>query len=216
MYDKGLAEKIAQLRSEINGADWVIKHSQGRGQTAAKGIDEANLHRASKAALLADLLERTNSIPNKPGHFAVRSPMNGTLLSLDSHKALLNRFVKPHEPLLRVGGVDAKNPKVSEWEIELQIPQKEVGPVLQAFGHSGSNAELDVDLVLATLPTKIFKGKLKKASIALQANAHNEPDPVVLASVRISGSDIPRQYQLTSDLLLTGTEVRARIRSAEK
>jgi RNA polymerase sigma factor (sigma-70 family) len=212
MYDKGLAEKIAQLRGEINSADWVIKHSQGRDRTAVKEIDEANLVRASKAALLADLLERTNSIVNRPGHFAVRSPINGTLLSLN-HESLLNRFVKPHESLLRVGAVDAKNPKSSEWEVELRIPQEQIGQVLQAFGKNGFDDELDVDLVLATVPTKTFRGKLKNAKIALRADAQNEVEPVVLAWVRISGSDIPQADQVPAWTLLIGTKVRARIRS---
>jgi hypothetical protein len=224
MYDKDLAEKIAQLRGEINGADWVIKHSNsktnredGQDQAAAKEISEANLTRDTKAALLADLLERTNSVPNKPGHFAVRSPMNGIVLSSDFKENLEGRYVKPNEPLIRLGETNKKNPKVSDWEIELNIPQKHIGQVLKAFN---DKEELDVDILLSSMPTQTFKGKLRKSKVALQANpkrdANNEPEPVVLAWVRISGSDIPTEYQMPTDKLLTGTEVHARIRCGNR
>jgi hypothetical protein len=227
MYDKDLAEKISQLRGEINGADWVIKHSNsktnredGQDQAAAKEINEANLTRDNKAALLADLLDRTNSVPNKPGHFAVRSPMNGIVLSSDFKENLEGRYVKPNEPLLRLGETNKKNPKVSDWEIELNIPQKHIGQVLKAFNNPDAKEELDVDILLSTMPTQTFKGKLRKSKVALQANAkrdaNNEPEPVVLAWVRLSGSDIPAEYQVPTDKLLTGTEVHARVRCGNR
>jgi hypothetical protein len=39
----------------------------------------------------------------------------------------------------------------------------------------------------------------------------NENEPVVLCSVRISGSDIPEDEQIPRSILVTGTEVHAKI-----
>src|SRR5262249_13193814 len=83
-----------------------------------------------------------------------------------------------------------------------------------------NNGVLWVDLLLSTKPTAIYKGKLVKAKVAAQANANrdanNEPEPVVLAWVQIDTDDIPVDYRLPPELLLTGTEVHARVRCGNR
>ena len=60
-------------------------------------------------------------------------------------------------PLLRIGRADLNNPKIEDWEIELKIPQKYIGQVLEAFQRLGKNGgELEVDLLLVSAPTRIF------------------------------------------------------------
>ena len=41
---------------------------------------------------------------------------------------------------------------------------------------------------------------------------NNESEPVVIATVRIEGPDIPAADRLPRELLLTGTEVHAKVR----
>jgi RNA polymerase sigma factor (sigma-70 family) len=220
MNDQQLAKEIYQLKTEIANAESVLSHGNrgkqkdGQDQAAAKEISEAKLTFDIKSKALKTLLERTDSLAT-PGYFKVKSPMNGIVLSSDFREALLNRYVKPNEVLLRVGAADMKNPKVSEWEVELKIPQKHMVQMLRAFANKGPQEELDVDLLLTSYPTRTFKGKLLKSKIALQANADRgaNNEPVVLAWVRISGRGIPAENQITVELLLAGTEVRARIRS---
>jgi hypothetical protein len=224
MYDKDLAEQIFKLKGEIFNAEAVLKHARSTRDDAqdnafAEKMTEARLTQQFKSDQLAALLRRTNSRAN-PGDFAIKSPINGVLLSSDFRELLTGRFVKPNEPLLRVGRTDPKNPKVSDFEAELKIPQKHIGQVLVAFQNKGNNEELDVDLLLSTMPTRTFKGKLNVNKVAKQANvnrdANNEPEPVVLSWVRISGKDIPLEYQVPAEQLLTGAEVHARIRCGNR
>jgi hypothetical protein len=225
LNDKELAKEILQLKQEIYTAENVMKHGNrpnredGQDQAVAKEITEAKLTQEIKSQALETLLNRTHSL-SMPGDFAVKAPMSGIVLSSDFRELLTNRYVKPNEPLLRIGYTDIKNPKVSDWEIELKIPQKHIGQVLQAFRDRGPKEELDVDILLVSYPTRTFKGKLLKSKVALQANANrdanNEPEPVVLAWVRISGSDIPSEYQVTPEQLLTGSEVHARVRCGNR
>jgi hypothetical protein len=175
---------------------------------------EANYH--GKSQELRELRRRTNASLQNPGDFWLRSPKQGIILSSDFRDTIGGRFVKEDEQLLRVGYVNPKKADIGDWEVELKIPQKHVGQVLAAFPHGDPKAELWVDLLLVSEPTHTFKGKLARAKIASQAsldrNTHDEPEPMVLAWVRVAGSDIPAESQLPPERLLTGTEVHARIR----
>jgi hypothetical protein len=235
MYDKDLAQEIWKLMGEINAATETIKaikpgKDEGD-QSGNKDLLEAKANLMIKSQMLENLKRRVNAHSN-PGEFGVKSPMTGIVLSSDFRESLLNRYVKPNEALLRVGYTDVKNPKVSDWEIELKIPQKHIGQVLEAYKIKEPGAELDVDILLTRNPTRIYKGKLLKSKIASEAkpqrDANNEPEPVVLAWVRISPKDIPAGKDASGktkfvkdipddsvippELLLTGVEVRSRIR----
>src|SRR5262249_13960581 len=110
---------------------------------------------------------------------------------------------------LRIGAED------HGWEVELKILHQHVGQVLEAFAGSEAPAELDVDLLLLSAPTRVFKGKLARHNLAGEASP--DPDgegaePVVRASVRIDGPDIAAADRIPRDLLITGTEVHAKIR----
>jgi hypothetical protein len=69
---------------------------------------------------------------------------------------------------------------------------------------------------LASKPTRVFKAKLKKDRIAKEATpnqpAQDEAEPIVLAWARVHGADISADSALPADLLLSGTQVHARIR----
>jgi hypothetical protein len=224
MFDKDLAKEVRSLVTEIDNADarirsTVAKTPDGKDNPDAL-LQKAEAENVKQASLqsLRKMRDLMNADPLRPGHFAIRSPKTGVILNTDFRENLQNRKVHPHEPLIRIGAVDVKNPKLSEWEIELKIPQKHVGQVLKALDAKGPGAELDVDLLLLTQPTQVYKGKLRKDRIAAQANpdktAHDEPEPVVQAWVRIApiNDDIAEADRLPTNLLVTGTEVHTRIR----
>jgi hypothetical protein len=177
---------------------------------------QAELNYVGKSLELQQLRLRTNASVDNPGEFWLRSPKAGIVLSSDFRETLRGRFVKEDEQLLRIGFVSPTQDDLSDWEIELKIPQKNVGQVLAAFPPGEAQAELDVDLLLVSEPTRTYKGKLTRFRIAPQAsmdkNAHDEPEPMVVAWVRVAGDDIPAESQLPPGRLVTGTEVHARIR----
>ena len=77
-----------------------------------------------------------------------------------------------------------------------------------------------MDVLLKTMPTAVFKAKLRRDKIALQAqnerDAHDAPEPVVLAWARVSGDDIPAAYRIPLSELVTSTEVHTRIRCGDR
>jgi hypothetical protein len=136
-----------------------------------------------------------------------------TVLTTNFHQDLTGRTVQPNEPLLRLGA------KSGPWEVELKIPQKNIGQVLEAFKREGTDT-LEVDFLLRTDPTRKFKGILERDKIAGQANPSQddtgEAEPVVLAKVRIDGPGISEDERVPRELLLSGTEVHAKIRCGKR
>jgi biotin carboxyl carrier protein len=222
MYERELAQKLSDLNLEIEKADDMIREfsknlkdqDQNKGSLAQQ-LAEARATKNNKQRELRKLVADYNADIHNPGEFTLKAPISGIVLSSDFREKLLGNSVKPSDPLLRFGKVDIHKPKLEEWEIELKIPQKHVGQILSAF-NTLKTKELDVDILLVSRPTQTFKGKLARSKVAFEATPNqtdnNEPDPVVLAWVRVSGNDIPKEYQLPPELMLTGTEVHTRVR----
>ena len=231
MDDFTLHMKLIQLQKDIDTAQGVLAELD-RQYNEARAVDKPRIdqeratQKATRYAKMQErkaMIERTNSDPARPGHFWLKSPLfpedlkhtgdplKWTVLNADFQENLTNREVKPSDPLLRLGY------KEGPWEIELKIPQKHIGQVLQAF-ETEHKEELDVDLLLRSQPTKVYKGKLARDRIAGEANPNkddnNEAEPVVLAWVRIDGADIAKDDQIPLDpkQRVTGTEVHAKIR----
>lgn len=220
LFDGELYKQIVELRQEIAQADHVISTlSKSQDLQDKFEVAKQRINLRAKNEELSELARRTNANLADPGTFSIKSPIAGIVLTAD-FKEIVNRPVKPNEPLLRVGQIDPKNPKLGDWEVELKIPQKHIGQVLRAFKTKDGAEELDVDILLKTMPTAVFKGKLRRDKIALQAqnerDAHDEPEPVVLAWIRVHGDDIPPAYRIPLTELVTSTEVNTRIRCGDR
>ncbi len=222
LYDLDLKSQIKNLQLEIANAGAFIADMVGKAN-APDEVAKVNEHRLAfraKSAELRELIEQTNADIQNPGMFWLKSPIAGIVLTPDFRSNLENRHVKPNEPLLRIGAVDPKNPKLSEWRIKLNIPQKHIGQVLRAFKTQEPGEELDVDLLVKSEPTRKYKGKMRRDKIALQAqnerDAHDEPEPVVIAWVNVDGDNIPEDYRIPMRLLLSDVEIRTRIRCGDR
>jgi hypothetical protein len=101
----------------------------------------------------------------------------------------------------------------------LKIPQKHYGQVAAAFIRENTD-ELDVDLLLKSDATHTYRGKLKRSALAGEAVTHkdenNESEPVITARVRISGKGIAESDQIPMEKVLTGSEVKAKIRCGNR
>lgn len=226
LYHSGLAQKLLGLDQEITAAEYQIQ-SLGQQALRATGqdaveysqkVEEAKITKKAKQNEKDELMARTNSVRDKPGEFWLKSPIKGIVLSSDFRDTLLNRFVKPNEPLLRIGATDAKDPRLEDWEIELKIPQKNIGHILEAFATQNVN-ELDVDVMLVSRPTTKYRGRLRRDKIAAQAtndrDANDQNEAVVKAWIRVHGDDIPEDRQIPAELLRSGVDVRTRVRCGD-
>src|SRR5262249_50323772 len=108
--------------------------------------------------------------------------------------------------------------------LEIKIPQKHLGQVLLAFEHEKTDV-LDVDFLLRSDPTRVFRGKLHRGKIAgeakpsqdeASASSTSEAEPVALAYVTIAGDGIDPDKQVPPELLLSGVEVHAKVRCGNR
>jgi hypothetical protein len=223
LYDVQLEVKLNQLSKEIQGSQDKIVQLDKQQQAAATDSERLRLAaekvqelsiRNRKSQELTALMERTHADETQLGFFWLKAPMSGTILNSGFRENLTNRWVKPSEQLLRVGD------QTRDWEVELKIPQKHIGQILQAFPSTDPDAELDVDLLLSSAPTSIYKGRLARRKVAMEAtpnrDENNESEPVVLAWVRLDGTGIAESDRVPRNLRLTSTEVHAKVRCGNR
>lgn len=230
LYDQVLENKLRGLNDEIKSAEnfavnlnqQILNTPQPAQRAKIIGEQERSygIVRA-KTRERDQLIAINNADPSRPGYFYVSAPkfsttkslshqQQWTVLDADFRENHLNKYVKPSDPLLRLG--DKKGP----WELELKIPQKHVNQVLRAFDEKDPNPKLWVDILVTSHPTTVYKGILYKSEISGEAvpnkDDHNETAPVVVAYVSLDDPEIPQEYRLPEQLLVTGVEVHAKIR----
>jgi hypothetical protein len=236
LEDQALAKELETLTAQRDAAAILLTNLEGGQVPANTPQTQRDQHTAEIAKTRATMksyenqlreLKDKNHVIDGPrrGMYAVMSPsfdvaantvlrgQNPQWTVLDPpgfEEALRNKHVRRSEPLLRLGN------RNGTWEIQLKIPQKHIGQVLQAFPPNNPNAELEVDLLVASDPNHTYKGRLARKDVAYDAtpdkDEHNESEPVVVSYVRVSGEGIPPGDAIPENLLLSGVEVRTRIR----
>lgn len=218
MHDTQLEVRLTQLAGEVASAQQEIagltaQQSAAPGEaeraTAAAERKQKEFLRDRKLAELTALRQRVHADEARPGYFWLTAPVGGTVLTWDFRERWTHRFARPTEPLLRLGN------REGDWEVEVKIPSRELASVLEAFAGAGDGVELDVDLLLLSDPTHTYHGKLARCQLAVEAVP--DPDaadaaPTVRASVRIDGPGITEGERVPRALLVSGTEVHARVR----
>jgi hypothetical protein len=230
MYDEKLHKDIIELQGEINKAAEAINSINRRLNETTTSPERAQMlgdlaqHRPTLEARTRQLRELRARVhaagEDQPGHFYLKAPpmppgaggARWTVLTSDFVEKLTHNTVKPSDPVLRLG--DTAGP----WEVDLKVPQKHIGQVLRGFPYLKSDT-LNVDLVVRSDPTSTYKGKLERDKVGGEAQEtrddNNESEPAVHAFVRINGNDIQAKDRISGDLLLTGTEVKAKVRCGD-
>ncbi len=220
LFDEQLAREVIGIKTKILIAENTIKGASKDPKdpdrpNTSPDVVQATIELNSLLEQRELLFKRNNAILEEPGHFWVKAPISGIVLTSDFKENLLGRPVKPDQPLLRIGQADMEKKKLSEWEIELRIPQTNIGQVLNAFKRF-NDQDLDVDLLVRSEPTASYRGKLPRSQVAFEAvpnrNEQNESEPVVIARVKIDSKDIPPEARIPTSQLLSGIEVSTRIR----
>jgi hypothetical protein len=230
LFDPQLAHELTELNARIRQANSAIISIENQ-------LANQNLAQSSRQQLEADkitnrititelerqldALRRLNNCLPEPGFFQVMSPTadmtratsqmpEWVILSGSDFNDLVGRMVKSSDPLLRIGEI------TGDWEVELKIPQKHIGKVLEAVGSDDLDSQLDVDLKFSHLPTETYRGHLARRRIAGEAvpnrDDHNEMDPVVYAFVGVTSNDIPEDQRVPHNLLLADVESRTKVR----
>ncbi|HXD88159.1 MAG TPA: efflux RND transporter periplasmic adaptor subunit [Urbifossiella sp.] len=244
LYDPQLEELYSKERSRINEAQ-ATKDRTEQMLSDQKLKFEEKLELGSKAGLarltidsallnIKELNAAYNATPARPGFFLARTgqfdpmlrrPVNAsqwTVLNDDrARENLLGRTVKPSEVLQRVGNIEGT------WQVELKIPQRNVGQIMRAFTDPKLHKEepdtkrkyLDVDVMLRSMPDSRYLGRLYKDDIAAEAvpnkNEHDENEPVVTAYIKLNLDDIPQAKRIPEKQFVSGLEVSTRIRCGD-
>ncbi len=139
MFDLKLQQQINTLINEHRQAQaefeaYSVPAPNANLQDNAFRRNTAEATRDAKKRELDEFVARTNADPEHPGEFSLKAPIAGIILTPDFRETLKGRTVKPNEQLIRIGKV-AENPKKresKEWLVDLKIPQKHVGQILEA------------------------------------------------------------------------------------
>jgi hypothetical protein len=177
----------------------------------------------SKAQEIEQYRKRANARRDKDhlGEFDLKAPpftpeeqiliplLKWTVLNGNFREEYTNRSVQASDPLLQLGV------REGPWEIELRIPQKHIGQVLAAYDREDTDV-LDVDFLLRSDPTRTWRGRLEKKRIARlttdNKDDNNEPEPYVLAYVRVAGKECWKLTDRSIDAL-GGDDVPAAVTS---
>jgi hypothetical protein len=245
MFDTEMQKQVVELQGAIRVSGAQIEALQNHlKQAGLQPGDRAQVQQElakekatwkAKDEQLRHLAERFRLDLGHPGQFRLEAPpfpagsgervagtgrRRWTVLNFDFREKLIGKMVKPDVPLLRLGD------NGGDWEVELKIPQKHIGQVAAAFAarekaqaNADKPVELDVDLLVRSEPTRVYKGKLRHDKVANSAEPNkdeqNEQEPVVYAYVRISGDGIADDDCVIKEaphLLVSGTEAHTKIR----
>ncbi len=113
---------------------------------------------------IASTQSRLHSLEAEAGELEVRAPLDGTVATFAPRRTLLNRPVQRGESLLEV--MDTAGP----WELQLELPARQVGHVLRAQSAAGSPA-VAVQFTLATEPETVYTGALRTVASRILTNA---------------------------------------------
>ncbi len=240
LYDVKVEGNVKKLIAEVDAAEAKAADFSARAKQA--GVPEsqradleaqANVERLTADSKKAELRAFLNNIAANPKNpdrnsritFSMRAPAftpdearligrhDWTVLNSNFREEWRGKEAKPSDPILRLGAQDGPH------EIELRIPQKHIGQVLYALAaleRAGKPPVLEVDFLLRTDPTRVYKGRLHKHKIAGQADPNrddkDEPDPVVLAYASLDDADIAPADRLPPEQLVSGAEVHAKVR----
>ena len=236
----------AQLEGEYRNLMSKVNEAEAKRVFAARTLNEPRLSLTEKlrvgseeglAQLAIDSSRKNmisldvafNATQARPGWFYAKTddfdrrlkrPVGAskwTVLNDDRRENLVGRTIRPSEEILRVGNLEGA------WQIELKIPQRNIGQVMRAFTDpqyhktdKGGRRYLEVDVLLASMPDSRFMGWLYQDDVAAEAvpvkDEHDENEPVVTAYVKLNLDDMPADVRIPETQFVTGLEVRTRVR----
>ncbi|HTU91320.1 MAG TPA: hypothetical protein VMF69_14665 [Gemmataceae bacterium] len=234
LYSSELKKKLVDLDAAIVGAreeaDTLIRNttnlegSQSNKDQSRETWESATSKRElerRKQEERQEFLDHNNASPLKRGEYYLVAPAftseerdrlgprEWTVLSGNFADEWLGKTAKPSDPILKLGAKDGP------WEIELRIPQKHISQVLKAYESNGGQP-LDVNFLTRSDPSRPYRGKLYREQIASEAipnrDEKDESEPEIIAYVRIDDPNIDSAYRLSREALVSGTEVRAKVR----
>jgi multidrug efflux pump subunit AcrA (membrane-fusion protein) len=133
---------------------------------------------AQQSALEVQLTLLREEVKN----LTVRSPIDGQIVTWQVRELLINRPVEKGQVVMRV--VEPRG----EWELELLVPENQMGYVNQARAKLAKGEDLKVDYITAADPGTTYHGTIKE--MHRTAEVRGEDGNTVIARVAINKQDL--------------------------
>jgi multidrug efflux pump subunit AcrA (membrane-fusion protein)/GAF domain-containing protein len=201
-----LAEMVnPDLMMQIKSLEGQLNQNQAQVLKLNRSIFERNLERRDKILIDGELAKANAAVESLTQEIAlarqhadkliVRSPISGHVVDWQLRRNLLGRPVNRGESLMTVVAPDTR------WQVELQVPERRVGHLLNAA--TGNDEPISVSFSLASNPGKQFTGKIASIDPVLDVLDSEGNSNRVL--VEFDNSQTP------VELLRAGTRVTAKI-----
>ncbi|MBN72480.1 MAG: hypothetical protein CME32_24765 [Gimesia sp.] len=187
LRDSELELESSRVRGEIQTVQKRLAVIQAArlelNPTDADALQHANRLTAEQEELnerLKSLTEQRTLLKNQQDALLLKSPIAGEVLTWDLQEKLLARPVQRGQRLLTVAHL------AGPWELKMQVPDSEVGHVLEA--QRRSETPLNVSFLLLTDPDQTYTGTIQ--SIAATAEPDQEGTPAVQITVKLDRETI--------------------------
>ena len=182
--------RVTNVEGEIDSTNaeiWSIKAFLSYSSSGSGKSTDINQMRAKEAELdvaLKNLAVQRELLNEIHGMLTVQSPAKGTVITWDVENLLSSRPLSMGQTLMTVAKLDG------EWVLELLLPDKETGHLMDARKEFGE--DLVVSYILATEPHKTRYGKIKKVAKSTRLDEKNGLS--LLVTVEINKEDIPKLH----------------------
>ena len=209
-WKKLVAEK------QIAESQQLFLNRQANSSNQMPEADKAQVKgQAQEAKIKAESAEKQiRIIQEQLDSMKIRSPQDGIITTWEPQKTLKGRPVEIGTELLQVAAV------VGEWEMEVDVPDDDMGPVLEAqarlqkeiaAGKKPPGSALEAYFVNATDPGQRYNGFVRR--IAAKAETV-EAKHVVKVTVGFN-EKVRNEFLARKQTLRPGSEVRARIKCGD-
>ena len=138
---------------------------------------------------LANLRTQLTILEAQQAQLTVTSPIDGKVVAWQLDRRLSNRPITRGNLLISV--VDPSGP----WTLDLDIPDHDAGPVLEASREDGS---LPIEFAVATEPEKSFTAELQSIATAARLNAGGMH--IIDADATVTGDSVPSNLRSGADV----------------
>ena len=207
-----LQKELKRLFAEMQASQTQVNYLTGQVQRATRDDERYQLQgQLWEARIKAkSSQEQIDIIQQQLESMVIHAPLTGVITTWEAKKNLLGRPVEIGQELLSVAATDG------EWELEVEVPDDDMGPVLEAKskldaaikrGDQPVGTKLQGYFVTATDPEHRYAGYVEKISSKAELV---EQKHVVKVTFKFK-DDVRKAFLDRNQALRPGAEVRARV-----
>ncbi len=176
--------ELAATLEDINKTHQLLLRGKGRITESERTQLQGRLRELDET--LRSLQQQHELLLEKQKRLTIESPASGEVITWDVKNLLKERPVRRGDVLMEVANTSG------QWQLELLMPEKRMGHIVQArqeLKAQNPEDDLTVEYILASQPDKTLRGKVTEIHQA--AEVRGEEGNVVLIKVAVDEEDLP-------------------------